>query len=292
MERTKINKEYKDRLFSFIFGQEANREWTLSLYNAVNGTGHRNPEDIEITTIRETVYMGMKNDVSFLIGSVMHFWEHQSTWNPNMPVRMLMYAGMAYDGYIKQNRLNIYSGKRMSLPVPKCVVFYNGKKEEPDERILELREAFQEDGPRRSEPDIAVRVRMVNINKGRNRAIMEKCRPLEEYAWLVQEIRDGMEAGATAEEAVDRAIDRMPETFLIWKLVTKNRAEVRHMCITEYDEARTMEMFKEEARNDVVIGLLSKGRITLDDAAEELNKPKDEISSMLAEYAREMSKQS
>ena len=33
-----VNQEYKDRLFTFIFGGEENREWTLSLYNAINGS--------------------------------------------------------------------------------------------------------------------------------------------------------------------------------------------------------------------------------------------------------------
>ena len=32
------NVQYKDRLFNFLFGSEENKEWTLSLYNAVNGS--------------------------------------------------------------------------------------------------------------------------------------------------------------------------------------------------------------------------------------------------------------
>lgn len=59
-----VNKEHKDRLFSFLFGREENRKWTLSLYNAVNGTGYTDPKEIEITTINDAVYMGMKNDVA------------------------------------------------------------------------------------------------------------------------------------------------------------------------------------------------------------------------------------
>lgn len=62
-----INKKYKDRLFSFLFGSETNREWTLSLYNGVNGTNYENPEDIYFTTIENAVYMGMKNDISFIL---------------------------------------------------------------------------------------------------------------------------------------------------------------------------------------------------------------------------------
>ena len=101
-----INKEHKDRLFSFLFGSESNREWTLSLYNGVNGTSYENPEDIQFTTIENAVYMGMKNDVSFVLFYVMNIYERQGVYNPNMPVRQLMYAAKLYDKYIQQKKLN------------------------------------------------------------------------------------------------------------------------------------------------------------------------------------------
>nr|MCR4745914.1 hypothetical protein [Lachnospiraceae bacterium] len=79
------NKKYKDRLFNFIFGAEENKEWTLSLYNAVNGSDYTDFEEIEITTIKEVMYLGMHNDVSFLITDEMNLYEQQSSFNPNMP---------------------------------------------------------------------------------------------------------------------------------------------------------------------------------------------------------------
>ena len=82
----KVNRELKDRLFKFIFGNEANKGWTLSLYNAINGTEYSNADDIELTTIEDAVYMGMKNDVSFLISDTMNLYEQQSSYNPNMPL--------------------------------------------------------------------------------------------------------------------------------------------------------------------------------------------------------------
>lgn len=106
-----INTKYKDRLFSFIFGRPERKEWTLSLYNAVNGSSHTDPEEIEIVTMEDILYMGMKNDMSFLITDTANMYEQQSTYNPNMPVRKLMYAARLYDRYIHVNRLNIYSTK-------------------------------------------------------------------------------------------------------------------------------------------------------------------------------------
>ena len=102
-----VNRKHKDRLFSFLFGSESNKEWTLSVYNAVNDTNYTNSEDIRFTTIEDAVYMGMKNDLSFILFQVMNIYEQQSTYNPNMPVRQLMYAGKLYDKYIQRNKLNI-----------------------------------------------------------------------------------------------------------------------------------------------------------------------------------------
>lgn len=95
------NIQYKDRLFSFLFGSEENREWTLSLYNAVNGSSYTDPSMIQITTIKEVMYLGMHNDVSFLISNEMNLYEQQSTYNPNMPVRLLQYSGNLYEKYFK-----------------------------------------------------------------------------------------------------------------------------------------------------------------------------------------------
>ena len=95
-ETGKINREFKDRIFRYIFAHEKNRELTLSLYNAVSGKNYTNPDDMEITTLNDVLYMSMKNDLSFIIDDTMNIYEHQSSVNPNMPVRMLLYAADVY----------------------------------------------------------------------------------------------------------------------------------------------------------------------------------------------------
>ena len=253
-----INVKHKDRLFCFIFGREENKKWTLSLYNAVNQSTHKDPDIIEITTMEDVLYMGMKNDVSFIIANIVSVYEQQSTYNPNMPVREMMYAARIYDKYIHLNRLNIYGDQLIPLPIPKLVVFYNGK-EEKEDQVLELKDAFQagekklchaeKDKDTSITPDIAVRVRMLNINYGKNRELLEACRPLWEYAWLVQNIREnGRKMGI--EEAVDKAINEMPEEFEIRTFLIGNRAEVKQMCITEYNETETMQLFEEQGRRE------------------------------------------
>ena len=93
-------------------------------------------------TAHEHLYMDYKNDTSFLIDSTLNLYEHQSTWNPNMPLRGLGYFARLYEDYVRLNELNIYSETRLKLPKPQYFVFYNGTKAEPDRQILKLSYSF------------------------------------------------------------------------------------------------------------------------------------------------------
>ncbi len=279
-----MQREYKSRLFGFIFGREENREWTLSLYNAINGTEHDDPKDITINTLEDVVYLGMKNDLSILVSDVVSFYrtmevyEQQSAYNPNMPLREFMYAGKLYDRFVYMSNLNRYGKKLIPLPIPKLVVFYNGEDRKPDQVMLRLSEAFKEEIRRvimserddlsedqikaetekrlkKADPDIEAKVRMININYGHNRRLLEACEPLREYSWFVEKVReynapdkDGNRPGIEA--AVDKALDEMPDGFVIKEFLLANRAEVKDMCLTEYNEAEVMEMFREEGREE------------------------------------------
>lgn len=267
------NNQYKDRLFNFLFGSEENKAWTLSLYNAVNGSDYTDPSVIEITTIKEVMYLGMHNDVSFLISDEMDLYEQQSTYNPNMPIRMLQYAGNLYEKYIEQNKLNKFGDKIIRLPVPKLMVFYNGTADQPDKKILKLSESF----PEGADADIQVKVCMLNVNAGRNKEILNSCKPLEEYAWLVDQIRENNKTNDEegVGSAIDRAISAMPDDFVIKPFLMAHRVEVKGMLLTEYNEAKQMQLFKEDGRREgreegiieTLIALVQKGLLSIKDAA-------------------------
>ena len=118
--------KYKDRLFNFLFGSDENRAWTLSLYNAVNGSNYTDPSAIEITTIKEIMYMGIQNDTSFLISDEMNLYEQQSSYNPNMPVRLMEYAAHLYDKYIKQTSRTSTARSRCIYPRRDWLCFITG----------------------------------------------------------------------------------------------------------------------------------------------------------------------
>ncbi len=254
------------------------------MYNAVNGTDHRDADDILFTTMDDAIYMGMKNDVSFNLFHVMNIYEQQSTYNPNMGVRQLMYAGKLYDKYIHRNKLNVYGKRIVKLPIPKLVVFYNGT-EGKEDRILKLSDAFETKG-QAVESDIEVKVRMININYGQNRKLLGACRPLEEYAWLVKYIRENHE-DMDIENAVDKAIDEMPADYVIRPFLIGNRAEVKGMCITEYNEAETLQMIREEGREEgreeermeLLSRMVRRGDMTVERAAEYAGMTTEQFSS-------------
>ena len=239
-----VNTRYKDRLFNFIFGKEENREWTLSLYNAMNGSHYTDASKIEFNTLENVLYMGMKNDTSFLISDKLSVYEHQSTFNPNMPLRLLEYVSKLYSKYISDNRYNKYGETLIMLPTPKLVVFYNGVAEKEDEVILRLSDSFSEEG--RKEADIEVRVRMVNVNYGHNDKLMEACRPLAEYSWFIKEIRKNKKDYDMI-KAVDKAIEVMPKDYIIRSFLISHKAEVMGMLDTEYNEEEVMELFKRDS---------------------------------------------
>lgn len=275
-----VSREYKDRLFAFIFGSPENREWTLSLYNAVNGSDYKDAAEIHITTIKEVLYLGMHNDVSFQSLDILNLYEQQSTFNPNMPLRQMQYAGNVYERYVTEHKLNKFGKTLIKLPVPKLITFYNGTDEEPDETILKLSDSF----PDGSESDIEVTVRMLNINYGRNMKLLNACKPLKEYSWLVAEIRKNQKT-TDVEHAVDKAVNDMPKDFQIKQFLEAHRSEVQGMLLTEYNEVETMELFKEEGKAEEHINTVRE-RKRADDAEAERDIAVAKLDNATAEIAK------
>lgn len=253
----KVNREYKDRLFRLIFGREENKENLLELYNALNDTRYSQTDDLQITTIEDVIYMGMKNDVSLLIHSRMALYEHQSTYNPNMPIRGMVYTAKLYEKYIEMNNLNIYGSTLIKLPVPQYIVFYNGSNEHEDEEILRLSEAFETEERLEGYEWTA---RMLNINYGRNQGLLEKCKPLQDYAIFVNKIKTYIGQKQSLEEAVSQAVAECIREGVMAEFLISHRAEVIDVCITEYNEEKVMDAIREEGRREGLEEGLREGR--------------------------------
>lgn len=231
MAKTCVRRNYKDSMFRMIFRE---KKELLSLYNAINHSDYTDEEALEIYTLEDVLYMGMKNDVSFLVEDYLNLYEAQSSKNPNMPLRGLFYFSRMYQGYVEKMHFDIYSKARLKLPVPRYLVFYNGTDALEDQEILHLSDLFLKQGPEETALECAATV--LNINYGRNQAVMEKCRKLYEYAYFVEAIRHGLVDGLKLEASVDRAAKECINSNVLGDFLRKHRAEVKEMILTEYNE--------------------------------------------------------
>ena len=228
-----INKKHKDRLFQRVFSDKKD---LLDLYNAINHTSYANPDELEITTLEDVIYMSMKNDMSFIISSTLNLYEHQSTFNPNMPLRGFMYFARLYEAYIKQHKLDIYGRSLVRLPRPQFIVFYNGRDEYPDKSVLKLSDAFVPNIKDSNEEVLECRATMLNINYGHNSVLLDRCRRLHDYAYFIAAINGYAANGDTMAEAIDKAVEQCIEENILADILIKCRSEVKDMLLTEFDE--------------------------------------------------------
>ena len=236
-EAVYANRKHKDTVFRMLFGD---KKAILELYNALNGTDYQNPDDLTVTTLENAVYMAMKNDVSFLLDERMTLYEHQSTWNPNMPLRDLIYIARLMEKYV--NKRSLYQSGQIRLPAPHFVVFYNGKEERPEDTVVKLSDAYLQ---KEEEPELELKVRYLNINQGYNPELMERCRPLREYSEFVSRIRKYAVGETAIGEAVDRAVTECIEEGILADFLRGQRAEVIAMSIFEYNEEEEMKKLRE-----------------------------------------------
>ena len=236
-----VNRIYKDRLYKMIFNDKSE---LLKLYNAINRTNYTDPAMLTITTLDNAIYMTMENDLSFIIDMRLALYEQQSTVNPNLPLRFLMYITDIYSAYTKD--MNIYGSKKVQIPLPSFVIFYNGVKSQPDRTEFLLSELFH---PTTDQPALELKAVMLNINKGHNQELMNACHTLRDYSEYVARIRT-YSAEMPLTDAVEKAITECIHENILRDFLLKNRAEAKAMSIYEYDEEKTLRMFREEGYED------------------------------------------
>ena len=244
LESVTINRTYKDRLFKIIF---EDKKELLSLYNALTGKNYQNPDELEINTIDDVIYMHLKNDMSFILDDWQNLFEQQSTFNPNQPLRGFFYFADLYK--VKYFGKKIYSTRLLKIPTPQYIVFYNGTTNMPDRKELRLSDAFQQPT---EQPDIEVVAHMLNINYGHNKELMERCRKLKEYAQFIDIIRHYLRENKqwSNEQAISKAIDDCIQNNILRDILQKERLRVMASILSEFDEVGYKEMIRQEAYED------------------------------------------
>ena len=222
-----VNRNYKDTVFRMLFSDKKN---LLSLYNAVNQKHYTDPEDLEIVTLENAIYMGMKNDLAFIIDTNLYLYEHQSTYNPNMPLRDLFYISNEYQKPL--DKKSLYSSSLQKIPAPNFIELYNGSDTLSDFSEHRLSSAFENLS---GEPKLELIVTVLNINEGHNALLMEHCQTLKEYSQYVAKVRK-YASSMSLNQAVEYAVDECIKENILADFLRKNRAEVISMSIFEYDK--------------------------------------------------------
>ena len=144
-------RDIKDSVFTFLF---SDIEYTKQLYLSLHpeDTDIRD-EDFRLVTLENILAIGQYNDLGFQVrDKLILLVEAQSTFSPNIPLRMLMYLAKTYNEYIEEHQLSLYREKKVSIPRPELYVIYTGEKEAPD--ILRLSDMYEGSGS----ADLTVRV--------------------------------------------------------------------------------------------------------------------------------------
>lgn len=241
-----VNRKYKDTVFRMLFSDKKN---LLSLYNAINRTEYDDPEKLQIVTLENAIYMGMKNDLAFIIDMNLFLYEHQSTYNPNIPLRDLFYISAEYQKLV--DRKSLYSSSLQKIPAPYFIVFYNGTEKQEEYWENSLSDAYEN---LNGEPRLELKVITLNINEGHNKELLEQCQTLREYAQYVTKVRKYAKE-MNLDEAVERTVNECIQEGILKDFLRANRNEVIAMSIFEYDkEEEEKKLRKAEYEAGIQVG--------------------------------------
>jgi hypothetical protein len=247
-----VNTAYKNSVFSLLFSDpDSLRE----LYSALQGAPIDPAVPIAINTLSDVLYMERYNDISFTVGNkLVVLIEHQSTINPNMPLRMLLYIVRVYEYLIEQGKKGaLYREKLIKIPAPEFIVLYNGTKPYPDRAVLKLSDAFEAQGGLKGGADrgpaLELTVKVYNINVGRNKEIGRRCEKLRGYSTFIDKVREN-KTRMPLEAAMKGAVDYCIEHNILSAFLLKHSTEVRKMLLTEWNWNDAKEVWQEEAREE------------------------------------------
>ena len=238
----KHNRRYKDSVFVDLFSEdEKAKENFLSLYNALHNTNLQLSCPVENIRLDNIMYMNIINDVSCLVDNkIIVLAEHQSTINENMPLRFLQYIARLYEKL--QAPTDRYLRKLSKIPTPEFYVFYNGLEDYPETTVLKLSDAFITNP---HIPPLELEVKVYNINKSKGAAVLNRCKPLDEYSLFVEEVRT--QTQLDPENGFTNAVKICIEKGILKEYLQRKSREVINMLVAEYDYDTDIAVQREES---------------------------------------------
>ncbi len=269
----KVRRNYKDSIFRMLYLDEKE---LLSLYNAVNGTNYTDAENLEVNTLQNAIYMNMKNDVSFLFNFQVNLYEQQSTVNPNMPLRDLIYVSKLLQNMVRD--CDLYGSTLVKIPAPRFVVFYNGTEKQPERKVYRLSDSFSKS---QEKPELELTVTVLNINAGNNAEILGNCKTLREYMQYIDRVRS-YALQMPIEEAVEQAITECIKEDILADFLKKNRAEAFEMSIFEYNEELHLANLRREGYEEGLERGITQGKaMSILELLDELGEVSEELKDRI-----------
>ena len=249
-----VNREYKSDVFSMLLEDKAN---ALEIYNALNDSHYDRPEDVEIILLEKGISLSVRNDATFIIDMYMNFYEHQSTYNANMPLRDLIYYANTMEKRLKQEKRDLFSRQLIKIPTPRFAVFYNGTEKRPAKEILRLSDAFVHS---MEVPELELICTVYNINPGCNGELLEKSEVLRGYTTFVELVRRLEREYNSLETAIDRAMDECIRQHIFEDFFRERKDEVRKMTELDFTWERREELIRMEERAEGRVEGRAEGR--------------------------------
>ena len=224
------NRRYKDSVFADLFGEDKNAKKNfLALYNTLYAANYHSTSILKNIRLKQTMYMSFANDVSYLVDNkIIVLAEHQSTVNPNMPLRCLEYVTRLYEHI--QNPRERYSRTLKKIPMPAFYVFYNGVEKLPAKQMLKLSDSFI----MQSETvNLELVVKLININYDKDSQILKSCEPLGQYSRFVEAVRRHI--AVDKEHGFENAIKECIKNDILREYLQRKSREVINMLVAEYD---------------------------------------------------------
>jgi predicted transposase/invertase (TIGR01784 family) len=256
----------------------------LELYNALNKTNHTDMSKIQVRTLTDVLYKAFKNDIAFTYDDkIVILIEHQSTINPNMPLRLLMYIARTYEKLIE--RKYIYREAIIEIPTPEIIVLYNGEQEYELETILKLSDVFKVKQERYC---LDLEVKVININYGKHNGILKECETLSQYSYFIDRIRSFIKLGCSRDEAIQKSIETCINENILREFLTEHATEVCNMLYAEYDIEEALKAKeedgllkgKQEAKIEAVKRALRSGKLTMEDIADIQDLPLEVVKEI------------
>ncbi len=252
-EKLITNREVKSSAFAVYFSDPQN---AAKLFEALEPGEDVSANDIDFTTLNGVLFLAKRNDLAFTVRKkVLVISEHQSTVNKNMPLRDAIYYGRTMEKLIDPKAL--YKVKPIPIPTPEFYVFYNGNDRYPIEKTLLLSDSYL---VKTDTPMLQLVVKVININLAESHPLLDSCRPLYEYSWFIERIKEYLRRGGNRDEAIIQAVKDCQKQGIMNDFLTEHGSEAINMLFTEFNmedalAVRGEEMYEEGLEDGLKRGI-------------------------------------